>query len=481
MSESRLLAATPPRVVNVGLDVFAEALRAQGVPVTEVAWRPPAGGDADLARLLVADRAMRERIAAANAETMARLFRARPRWVGVRPAGEVVPALRDGRLLLHAGPPIGYARMCGPHRRAAAWAAVFEGWAPDVDSAVRALQSGEIRLAPAYDHAVACPMAAVVSPSMAVHVARDEASGLAAFSPINEGRGRSLWLGNPDAGALDRLRWFHDELAGTLSAALDRAGGIDLFGLFAQSLQMGDELHARCVATTALLLRGLAGPLLEAGVPGPVAARAVRLLEANSLFSLTVTMAACRVAADAAHGVPWSSVVTGMSRNGVDFALRVGGLGERWSVAAAVPMDEAVYHSGFGVADAAGDIGDSAILEVVGLGGMALAAAPTMAAFVGGSVADQLAVTEEMRTITLAAHPGFTVPALGFAGTPVGIDVRLVVETGIVPVIDTGVVHERDPEAGQIGAGVARAPLEVFRDALVALPGSAAGVQEGPT
>ncbi len=456
------------RVVNVGLDLFADSIRAQGAPVAEVAWRPPAGGDLDLVRLLVADAAVRERIAAANSETMARMFRARPVWVDVRRAGEVIPDFPE-RTLLHSGPSIPYERMCGPHQRAAAWVAVFEGWADDHTSAAVALANGSIRLEPANAHSTVCPMAGVVSPSMAVHVVTDRATGITAYSPINEGRERTTWNGNPDRSSLERLAWLRDELAGALSAALGRAGGIDLFGIFSQSLQMGDELHARLPATTALLLRSLAGPMLEAGVSGPAAARAFRFLEANSLFGLTVVMAGCKVAADAGHGVPRSSVVTGMSRNAFDFGLRVSGLGDRWLTAPVSPMEEAVYRTGYRLSDAAGDIGDSAILEVVGLGGMAIAAAPTIASFVGGDVEHQIAATNELREIVVAAHPTFTLPLLGFAGTPAGIDVRRVVETGIVPFINTGAVHDRDPDVGQIGAGIARAPIEVFRAAVRAL------------
>jgi hypothetical protein len=456
------------RVVNVGLDLFAAAVRAQGAAVAEVAWRPPAGGDPRLVRLLLADATTRERVAAANREALARMFKARPAWVDVRPLGEVLPGLPD-RTLLHSGPAIPYERMCGPHRRAAAWIATFEGWAPDPPAAARALAEGTIRMEPATAHSTVCPMAGVVSPSMPVHVVTDRATGASAFSPINEGRERTTWNGNPDASSLARLAWFRDELAGTLSLALREAGGIDLFGLFSQALQMGDELHARLQATTALLLRSLAGPMLEAGVPGPAAARAFRFLETNSLFGLTTVMAACKVAADAAHGVPWSSLVTGMNRNGIEFGLRVGGLGDAWLTAPVVPLGEAIYYGGYDVSVAAGDIGDSAILEVVGLGGMAVAGAPTMAGFVGGGVADELAATDDMREITLAANPLFTIPQAGFAGTPTGIDVRRVVETGIRPFIDTGAVHETDPDAGQIGAGIARAPIEVFQAALAAL------------
>jgi hypothetical protein len=470
MSPSTLL-GPQVRVVNVGLDMFAASVREQDVPVGEVDWRPPAGGDRDLVRLLVADRETRERIAAANAETMARTFRARPVWVDVRRAGEVIPDLPP-RTLLHSGPAIPFERMCGPHRRAAAWVATFEGWAADPTAAAAALADGSIRLEPANAHHTVCPMAGVVSPSMAVHVVTDRETGITAYSPINEGRERTTWNGNPDPSALTRLAWFRDELAGALSAGLKRAGGVDLVGMFAQSLQMGDELHARVPATTALLLRTLAGPVLEADVPGPVAARAFRFMEENSLFGLTLVMAACKVSADAGHGLPWSTIVTGMSRNGADFGLRVGGLGERWLTAPTPPMDEAIYRSGYRLADAAGDIGDSSILETVGLGGMAIAAAPTVAAFVGGDVRGEVEITEAMREIVAASHPVYTLPTLDFAGTPAGIDVRRVVETGIVPFIDTGVVHELDPDAGQIGAGIARAPIEVFRAALSALGAS---------
>jgi hypothetical protein len=465
---SSVLFGSEFRVVNVGLDLFADAVRAQDHPVAEVDWRPPAGGDAELVRLLVANAATRDRVDAANRETMARMFRARPVWVDVRKAGDVLPDLPD-RTLLHSGPARAFDLMCGPHRRAAAWVAVFEGWAPDPESAALALADGTIRLEPANAHAMVIPMAGVVSPSMPVHVVTDAATGKTAYSPINEGRERTCWNGNPDRSTLDRLGWFRDELAGSLSAALRESGGVDLFGLFSQSLQMGDELHARLPATTALLLRSTVGPMLEAGVPAPAVARAVRFLESNSLFGLTVVMAACKVTADVGHGVPESSVVTGMSRNGIDFAVRVGGLGERWVVAPAPPMDKAVYYSGYSVRNAAGDIGDSAILEVVGLGGMAIAAAPTVAAFVGGTVDDQIAATDDLREITIATHPTFTVPQLGFAGTPAGIDVRRVVETGIVPFIDTGAVHDNDPDVGQIGAGIAMAPIDVFRRALIEL------------
>jgi hypothetical protein len=172
---------------------------------------------------------------------------------------------------------------------------------------------------------------------------------------------------------------------------------------------------------------------------------------------------------DAAHGIPDSTVITAMSRNGVDFMIRVGGLGQHWLVAPVSPMDEAVYYTGYGLEDAAGDIGDSAIIETCGLGGMAIAGAPTIAPFVGGTLADEIATVRDFETITLGHHDKFKLPPMDSANTPLGLDVRKIVETGLVPFITTGVLHETSPTVGQIGTGIARAPFEVFAKALLAL------------
>jgi hypothetical protein len=252
-------------------------------------------------------------------------------------------------------------------------------------------------------------------------------------------------------------------------AALRHGGPINVFDIVAQGLQMGDECHARSAACTSLLVKTLIPPMLDAGVSGDTVAAIIRYMADNSHFFLNLTMAAVKATMDAAHGIPYSTIVTAMSRNGVDFMLRVGGLGDNWLVAPVVPMDEAVYYTGYSVADAAGDIGDSAIIETCGLGGMAIAAAPTMAAFVGGSLTYEIAVVQELQTITTAAHKKFSLPAMDSANTPLGIDVRRVVETGTVPFITTGVLHETSPTMGQIGTGIARTPIVVFDQALVAL------------
>jgi hypothetical protein len=304
---------------------------------------------------------------------------------------------------------------------------------------------------------------------MPVLVVRNETFGNYGFSAFNEGRGNTLWFGLCDEATLERLTWIRDTLAPAVGAALRQGGPLNVFDIVAQGLQMGDECHARSAACTSLLVKTLLPPMLEAGVSGETAAGIVRFMANNNHFFLNFTMAAVKATMDAAHGIPYSTLVTAMSRNGVDFALRVGGLGDPWLVAPVSPMDEAVYYTGYSVADAAGDIGDSAIIETCGLGGMAIAGAPTIAAFVGGSLAAEIAAVEELRLITVAAHQKFSLPPMNGANTPLGVDVRRVVETRIVPFITTGVLHETSPTVGQIGTGVARAPLAVFEQALAAL------------
>jgi hypothetical protein len=312
-------------------------------------------------------------------------------------------------------------------------------------------------------------MTGVISPSMPVLVTRNEPFGNYAFSTLNEGRGNTLWFGVFDQGTLDRLRWIRDRVGPAMKSALEHHGPLGVFDIVAQGLNMGDECHARHAACTALLVKRLIPSMLEAGVESRTVAEIVRFADNNNHFFLNFTMAAVKATMDAAHDVPYSTIVTAMSRNGVDFMVRVAGLGNRWIVGPVSPMDEAVYHTGYCVDDAAGDIGDSAIIETCGLGGMAIAAAPSVASFIGGRLSDEVAAVESLYNITVARHPRFSLPPADNVQTPLGLDVRRVVETRIVPFITTGVLHESSPTVGQIGTGVARAPIAIFDQALVAL------------
>jgi hypothetical protein len=457
------------QAVNVGLATFADALRTQGAPVVDVDWRPPADGDPAL--LAVLERlwgAHGDRVAAANASVIERVEAASPCAVGVEPAREVVPGLRDG-MLLHSGPPIGWERVCDPQRRALLAAAVFEGWASGREEATRMLEAGDIALEPGNEHDHVGPMTGVCSPSMPVWIV--EGAGARAFSTLNEGPGRTLWFGVGDDEAVERLRFFRDELGPTLARLLDHRGPVDVFALAAQGLNMGDELHMRSQATGNLLMRDLLPAFAALG--GEPSARFVA---GNHHFFLNLTMAACKCAWLAVGAVEGSSIVAVMARNGTDVGIQLAGLPGRWFTAPAAPVPDALLREGHDPEDAALDIGDSAVIECTGLGGMALAAAPAVAAFFGGDAAAAAARTELMGQICAARSSRFAIAA---RGTPVGIDARLVAELGITPQITTGVLHATSG-AGQIGAGVAHQPVEPFREAAEALDAALAAPGERP-
>jgi hypothetical protein len=301
---------------------------------------------------------------------------------------------------------------------------------------------------------------------MPVAVVENAAAGNRAFATLNEGLGKVLRFGAYDASVLERLRWFVTTLGPALSEVLRAGGPIDLKAITAQALQMGDEGHNRNVAATSLFTRTIA-PTVATSLTGAIAAEVFGFLRANDHFFLNFSMAACKSGLDAAAGIGGSTVVTAMSRNGVDFGIRLSGTGSEWFTAP-VDVPDGLYFPGYGPDDANPDLGDSAITETFGIGGFAMAAAPAIVRFVGGTPADAIALTRLMERITLAKNSAYGLPSLGFSGTPTGIDARKVVETGIAPVINTGIAH-RDAGVGQIGAGIARAPLACFELAVRAV------------
>jgi hypothetical protein len=464
------LIADGVRAINVGLAGFADPIRAAGAPVVALDWRPPAAGDRGVGLLLAAleddpTDPVGGLIAAANARAVERILAAQPMLVDVRLASEVIEGL-GGRMLLHSGPPIEWPAMCGPVQGAAIGAVLFEGWASTPEEARRLLDGGRIVFAPCHDHGAVGPMAGVLSPSMPVAVVENAAAGNKAFATLNEGLGKVLRFGAYDASVLERLRWFVTKLGPALSTVLTAGGPIDLKAITAQALQMGDEGHNRNVAATSLLTRTIA-PTVAASLSRSVAAEVLTFLRANDHFFLNFSMAACKSGLDAAAGIEGSTVVTAMSRNGVDFGIRLSGTGNAWFTAP-VGVPDGLYFPGYGPDDANPDLGDSAITETFGIGGFAMAAAPAIVRFVGGTPADAIAFTRLMERITLARNSAYGLPSLGFSGTPTGIDARKVVETGIAPVINTGIAHH-DAGVGQIGAGIARAPLACFELAVRAL------------
>ncbi len=462
------------QVLNVGLASFAEAIAAAGGKVVDLAWQPPAGGDRAVGEAL-ARLVMHPVVEAANRHAFDAYLASRPLLEGIGPARERLPRMGE-RMILHAGPPIAWERMCGPMQGAIVGAILFEGWATGHEAARALAASGKIAYEPCHHHDAVGPMAGVISPSMRVWVVRDSANGHRTFCNLNEGLGKALRFGANGSDVVERLRWMAGELADTLAAALEASGPLELKPMMAQALHMGDEVHNRNAAASALLLKQLAPALLKSSAERPAIAAALEFIAGNDHFFLNLSMAACKAMMDAAHGVPGSSMVTAMARNGVDFGIRLSGTGERWFTAPA-PVVDGLYFPGYSIADAAPDLGDSAITETAGLGGFAMAAAPAIVNFVGGTAMDAIANTAAMGHITLGQNGGFTLPAMEFTGTPAGIDAARWSTPGMLPVINTGIAH-KEAGIGQIGAGITRAPLDCFTQAVAALAASLDGRED---
>jgi succinyl-CoA synthetase alpha subunit len=477
------LLGSSPHVLNVGVPTFAATLAQVGAAHLHVEWRPPAGGDPELGRTLAVlmdeetPNSPGARAKAANELAIDRILAADPVWEDVRPAREIWPEMRrtkDGdRVLFHAGPPIEWERMCGPMQGAVIGAILLEGWADDEAAARELAEGGGVEFAPCHHYHAVGPMAGLVSPSMPMFVVRNAEGGNIAYSSLNEGMGKVLRYGAFAPEVLARLRWMCDTLGPTLKIAINALGGLHLRPLMAQALQMGDEMHNRHVAATSLLFKSIAPALIRALENREQAAAALDPIAANNYFFLNLAMAAAKATLDSAHGIAHSTVVTAMARNGVDFGIRVSGTGDRWFTGPA-GTPRGLYLPGFSEADAAGDIGDSAITENCGLGGFAMGGAPAVVKVVGGTPADAVAYTEAMYTITLARNPHWTLPPIGFAGTPTGIDVRRVVDSGTLPIINTGIAH-RQAGVGQVGAGLVNPPMQCFTEALRALGAEARG------
>jgi hypothetical protein len=449
------------KVVNVGLRGFSDNVAAAGGLVTHLSWAPPAGADAALGwtlACLVGDR----RVEDANRVAYSRYLAAQPRLVDLMLAKEVIPELAEGeRRILHAGPPIDWKHMCGPQQGAITGAILYEGWAGSLEAAEKMAAAGRVALEPCHAHGAVGPMAGIISPSMPLWVVENTDRGNRAYCNLNEGLGKVLRFGANSPDVIERLRWLGSEFFTTMQTAVRGLADSNLKPLMAQALHMGDELHNRNAAASGLLFKRLTLALLASRLESRVIERALAFVAGNDHFFLNISMAACKAMSDAAHNVSGSSMVTVMARNGVNFGIRLSGTGDRWFQAPANPVD-GLYFPGYSVADAAADLGDSAITETNGLGGFAMAASPAIVQFVGGTSASASANSRRMSSITLGSNPAFTLPALNFGGTPSGIDARLVVDSGVLPIINTGIAHRK--------AGVVTtAPMACFNEAIATL------------
>ena len=452
---------TPSTVLTAGAELLADAVAQQAVETRRVAWHPPEG-DADALAAVMADR----RRAEANETALSRMLAAEATLVDVRRASEVL-GLGPGEFL-HAGPPVDWERASGPLRGALIGAMLLEGMADSPDASETALASGSgVSWEPCHHRGAVGPMAGVVTPSMWVFELRDEVHGNTSWCSLNEGLGKVLRYGAYGPEVIDRLRWMGDVLGPLLQTAVRRTGPIDIKAIVAQMIQMGDEGHNRNRAGTLMFLREVLPALVDSGAPSKDVAEAVRFVSGNDHFFLNLVMPACKLQTRAAAGIDGSTVVTVMARNGTDFGIQVSGTGDQWFTAPA-NTPEGLYLGSYGPEDANPDIGDSAITETAGIGGMSMATAPAIVRFVGGSVPDALATTQRMYGITVGENPAFAIPILEFRGAPTGIDVTSVVRSGVLPQINTGMAG-KVAGTGQVGAGLVTPPMACFTQALDAL------------
>lgn len=418
---------------------------------------------------------LKDRINEANQKAISILFNSKPRWVDVRPAIEVIPGMQKN-LILHAGPPIPWERMCSAQKNGVAGAAVFEGLAKDLDEAKAMAARGEILIDACHDHHAVGSMTGITSASMPVMVVDNGPYGNQAFINVHEGPSRNrLTYGAFNEGVHKNLVWIRDELGPALGEAVRKMGGLDIIPIIARSLTMGDECHNRPSAGTALFTLQILPYIIESDLSKKEIARIARFLTETEHFFFHLGMAAGKVSTDAMYGVELSSIVTAIARNGVEVGVKVSGTGDKWFIGPAAEV-EGVYFTGYGPEDAEADIGDSAIMEVIGLGAFAMGASIPMAYAVGGTAQDAIRYQESMADITVARHPAFKVPALDFKGTPVGIDIRRVVQSNVLPIIDTAIAHK---QGGEIGVGIARPPMECFTQALEELSRTAQAVVTG--
>ena len=405
---------------------------------------------------------IKQRIEQANQEATQRLINGEPVLVDIAPAGEVIPGL-DDKMVLHSGPPIEWSRMCGAQQGAVIGMVLFEEWADSIEDARGMLAAGEIKLEPNHHHQAVGPMAGTITASHPVWVVENKAYGNRAYCRQVEGRQQ---FGDYSQDALDGLRKWRDIWAPTLRKALKQKGELELKPIIVKALQMGDELHNRHSASSSLFANAMAVAIEEADIPKSEALPTLYYITNHNLIFLGLAMACGKAITDPAYDIEYSTIVTAMARNGTEFGIRVSGLGDQWFTAPA-PEVNGLFLPGYSSGDAGLDMGDSAITETVGWGGFVIGGAPGILSLVGGTPEEALQYSREMKKITTALHPTYLMPALGFRGAPIGIDIRKVVQSNILPIIDTAMAH-KNPGYPIIGAGLVNPPLDCFKKALIA-------------
>ncbi len=463
----RELLSEKPRIINVGLKSFAEVCEEFGCETVQYDWMPPAGGDLQMIKALNYLRNI-DAVDDANRRVIAKVVASQPVLIDNVRAKEVIPELAEGKVLLHAGPPVAYENMPDPMQGSCVGAVLFEEWADTEAEARKMLENGEVKFIPCHHVNAVGPMGGITSPNMAVFVVENQTDGNRAYCTMNEGIGKVLRFGAYSEDVIERLRWMRDVLGPVLGRALrSKENGLAINPLIAKAVAMGDEFHQRNIAASLCFLKEMAPLITEMDLNDKDKYDVIKFLADTDQFFLNIMMATGKAVMDAARTVTEGTIVTAMCRNGYEFGIRIAGMGDEWFTGP-VNTPQGLYFTGYDAEDACADMGDSAITETFGVGGMAMIAAPAVTRFVGaGGYEDALRTSNEMTEITIDRNPNFTVPTWNFQGICLGIDARLVVEKGITPVINTGIAH-RIAGFGQIGAGTVHPPMDCFTKAVMA-------------
>lgn len=407
---------------------------------------------------------LKTKIEQANREAVQRMIDSQPVWIGVSKAIDVCPGLKEN-MIMHAGPPITWDRMAPPQKNSLKGAIVYEGWAKTLEEAERLVASGEVEFSPCHEHNAVGSMCGITSPSMPVLVVKNEPFGNEGYILIYETPEKErLGFGSFGGRVIKNLRWIDEVAAPVLKTVVEKMGSVNLKNIISRALTMGDELHSRNTAATALFVLETTPYLTHLDFDGQTLSQVANFIQRSEQFFAHFSIVAGKVTADAADGIEYSTVLSAIARNGTDVGIRISGLPGQWFTGPAGPI-EGLFFSNYTAEDAQPDMGDSAITETIGLGAFAHAASPALA-LTKGNVDMALKFTNEMQEICVGNNPNYGIPALGGKGTPVGIDLRKVLDTGITPAINTGIAGRRGE--GQIGVGNSRAPLEAFKKALVA-------------
>lgn len=470
MSKINELFTNKINVINVGIANFRDDLLKQNASVTHLEWTPPGRGNLELIAALdkLEDPSVTDKIEAANKMAVERIINSQPVLIGFDQAINVVPGMTKNTIL-HAGPPITWDKMNGPMKGAVTGALVFEGLASNIEEAAELAGSGEIIFSPCHEHNCVGSMAGVTSASMFMHIVENKTYGNIAYTNLSEQMSKILRMGANDDSVVQRLIWMRDVLGPILRDAMKlNPNGIDLRLMLSQALHMGDECHNRNIAGTTLLIQALTPYIIQTNFTVEQQKEVFEFVSSSDYFSGPTWMAMCKCALDAAHGIENSTIVTTMARNGVEFGIRVSGIaGNAWFTGPAQQVIGPMF-AGYKPEDSGLDIGDSAITETYGIGGFAMATAPAIVSLVGGTVEDAISYTTQMAEITTTENPNVTIPMLDFIGIPTGIDIQKVVQTGIMPIINTAIAH-KDAGIGMIGAGIVNPPIEAFEKALLVL------------